>query len=108
MRKRIDHWCSVVPEKFPTLRSIVQWETLRAYFPARTVGPWVGNFLSPLDINDGFYLSHIPVSARGKDQKWTVARRRHVYLCHHCNVKMTHHVESQRIHDFVEAFFHVF
>ena len=44
MRKRIDHWCSVVPE---------------ASFPTGTVGPRVGIFLFPLNTNDRFYLSHI-------------------------------------------------
>ena len=70
MRKRIDHWCSVVP----TLGSTIQWETQKASFPTGTVGPRVGIFLSPLDTDDGFYLSHIPVLARGKDKKRTAAR----------------------------------
>ena len=59
MRKRIDHWCSVVPEKIPTLGPTVQWETRQASFPTGTVGPRVGIFLSPLNTNDGFYLSRI-------------------------------------------------
>ena len=58
MRKRIDHWCSVVPEKIPTLGSTVQWETQQASFPTGMVDPRVGIFLSPLNTNDGFYLSH--------------------------------------------------
>ena len=68
--------------KNTTLRSTVQWETWQASLPAGTVGPWVGIFLSPLDTNDGFYLSHIllsyiPVPALGKDKKRTAARRPH-------------------------------
>ena len=59
MRKRIDHWCSVVPEKIPTLGPTVQWETRQASFPTVTVGPRVGIFLSPLNTNDEFYLSHM-------------------------------------------------
>ena len=74
MRKRIDHWCSVVPEKIPTLGSTVQWETRQASFPTGTVGPRVGIFLSPLNTNDGFYLSHIPVTASDKDKTRTPAR----------------------------------
>ena len=58
VRKIIDHYCSVVPEKIPTLGSTVKWETRQASFPTVTVGPWVGTFLSPLNINDGFYLSY--------------------------------------------------
>ena len=60
MRKRIDHWCSVVPEKIPTLGSTVQWETRQASFPTPTgtVGPRVGIIVSPLNTNDGFYLSY--------------------------------------------------
>ena len=48
---------------------------LKALFPTGTVGPRVGIFLSPLDTNDGFYLSHIPVPARGKNKERTAARR---------------------------------
>ena len=61
--------------KIPTLGSTVQWETRQASFPTGTVGPRVGIFLSPLNTNDGFYLSHIPVPALGKDKKQTAARR---------------------------------
>ena len=43
--------------KIPTLGSTVQWDTQQALFPIGMVGPWVGIFLSPLDTNDGFYLS---------------------------------------------------
>ena len=43
---------------FPTLGSILQWETRQASFPTRMVGSWVGIFLSPLNTNDVFYLSH--------------------------------------------------
>ena len=57
--------------KILTLGSTVQWQTRQASFPTGTVGPRVGIFLSPLNTNDGFYLSHIPVSARGKDKKQT-------------------------------------
>ena len=44
--------------KIPTLGSTVQWETRQALFPTGTVGPRVGIFLSPLNTNDGFYLSY--------------------------------------------------
>ena len=45
--------------KIPTLGSNVQWETRQASFPTGTVGPRVGIFLSPLNTNDGFYLSYM-------------------------------------------------
>ena len=45
--------------KIPTLGSTVQWETRQASFPTGTVGPRVGIFLSPLNTNDGFYLSGV-------------------------------------------------
>ena len=45
--------------KIPTLGSTVQWETRQASFPTGTVGPRVGIFLSPLNTNDEFYLSHM-------------------------------------------------
>ena len=32
------------------------------------MGPGVWISLEPLNTNDGFYLSHIPVAARGKDK----------------------------------------
>ena len=43
--------------KIPTLGPPVWWETWQASFPTGTVGPLVGIFLSPLNTNDGFYLS---------------------------------------------------
>ena len=61
--------------KIPTLGSTVQWETRQASYPTGTVGPRVGIFLSPLNTNDGFYLSHIPKRARGKDKKNRTAGR---------------------------------
>ena len=78
--------------KIPTLWSTIQWETRQASFPSETVGPRVGIFLSPLNTNDGFYLSHIPVPARGKDKN----EQTHVDLWHHCYFKLCHHVTSQR------------
>ena len=45
--------------KIPTLGSTVHWETRQASFPTGTVGPRVGIFLSPLNTNDGFYLSYM-------------------------------------------------
>ena len=58
----------VYEKKNPNIGSTVQWETRQASFPTGTVGPRVGIFLSPLDTNDGFYLSHKPVPALGKDK----------------------------------------
>ena len=72
MRKRIDYWCSVVPEK-----SQPSGPPRLAEFPTGTEGPRVGIFLSPLNTNDGFYLSHIRVPARGNDKQQTAARRPH-------------------------------
>ena len=64
MRKRMDHWCSVVSEKSQPSGPPFQWETRQASFPTGTVGPRVGIFLSPLNTNDGFYLSHTPGTCR--------------------------------------------
>ena len=93
----------------PTLGSTVQWENRQASFPTGTVGPRVGIFLSPLNTNDGFYLSHIPIPARGKDKKWTAARRLQAgrTLIHDVIVmlKLLHHVPFQGIQDFLEVFF---
>ena len=75
MRKRIDHWCSVVPEKSQSSGPPFRGETRQASLPTGTVGPRVGIFLSPLNTNDGFYLSHIPKPAYGKDEKRTQAGR---------------------------------
>ena len=63
--------------KIPTLGSTVQWETRQASFPTGMVGPRVGIFLSPLNTNDGFYLSHTPVPVLGNDKKGIAARRPH-------------------------------
>ena len=62
--------------EIPTLRPINQWETWQASFPTGTVGPRVGIFLSPLNTNDGFYLSDTPVPALEK--KRTAAHWPHV------------------------------
>ena len=51
--------------KIPTLESTVQWETRQASFPTGTVGPRVGIFLSLLNTNDGFYLSHMGKTCSG-------------------------------------------
>ena len=74
--------------KISTLGSIVQWETREASFLTGTVGPRVGIFLSPLDTNDGFYLSHIIVPARWKYKKRTAARRSHVGRTSFCDVNV--------------------
>ena len=98
--------------KIQTLRSTVQWETWQASFPTGTVGPRAGIFLSPLNTNDGFYLSHIHVPAHGKDKKWTAT----CLLPAGCMsisdiivmLKWRHHVAFQWIQDFMEAFFMFF
>ena len=73
MRKRIDHWCSVVPEKSqtsgPPFSGKPGWETWQASFSTGAVGHRFGIFLSPLSTNDGFYLAHIPVPAEGNIKK---------------------------------------
>ena len=103
VRKRIDHWCSVFPEK--SQPSSPQFSGKLG----KPVGPQVGIFLSPLDTNDGFYLSHIPIPALGKDKKRTAARWLYVDPWRHCNVKMwCRHVASQHIQDFLEGFFKIF
>ena len=60
MRKRIDHWFQKNPN--PRVHRSVT-ETLQASFATGTVGPQVRIFLSPLNTNDGFYLSYTPVPA---------------------------------------------
>ena len=45
--------------KILSLGSTVQWDTRQASFPTGTVGPQVGIFLSPLNTNDGLYLSYM-------------------------------------------------
>ena len=55
--------------KIPTLGSTVQWETWQASFLTGMVGPRVGIFLSLLNTNDGFNLSHTPLPARVKYKK---------------------------------------
>ena len=80
MRKRIDHWCSVVPEKIPTLGSTVQWETRQASFPTGTVGPRVGIYLSPLNTNNGFYLSRISYAYLTWVAMWDRFFRQRAYM----------------------------
>ena len=98
--------------KIPTLGSTVQSESRQASIPTGMVDPWVGIFLSPLNTNNGFYLSHIPVPARGKDKKRTTARQLHAGHTSICDVivmlKLCHHVVSQHILYFLEVFFMFF
>ena len=104
--------------KIPTLGSTVQWETRQASFPTGTVGPRVGIFLSPLNTNDGFYLSHIPVPACEKDKKkssrTSAARRTYAGRTSILGVivmlKLSHHVPSERmnVQGFLEVFFMIF
>ena len=96
--------------KIPTLGSTVQWETRQASFPTGTVGPRVGIFLSPLNTNDEFYLSHTPVHvpAIWKDKKRRVARWPHVDPWRHCNVKMTSPCRISVYSGFSGSLFHVF
>ena len=95
--------------KIPTLGSTVQWETRQASFPNGTVGPRVGIFLSPLNTNDGFYLSHIPVPACWRDKYPTATLRLHtshmMFPLVIVMLKWRQHVTFQRIQDFLEAFF---
>ena len=94
MRKRIDHWCSVVPEKSQPSGPPFWWETQQASFPTGRVGPRDGIYLSPLNTNDGFYLSHIPVyvPACGKktDSRTLAARRSVTSLLYLTYVTMSH------------------
>ena len=50
--------------KIQILESTVQLETWQVSFPTGTVGPRVGFFLSPLNTNDGFYLSYQAILPR--------------------------------------------
>lgn len=60
VRKRIDHWCLVVPVN-PNPR--VHRFSGEASFPNGTVEPRIEFFLYMylLDNNDGFSLSHLPL-----------------------------------------------
>ena len=90
----------MVPEKIPTLGSTIQWETRQASFSTGTVDPRVGIFLSPLNINDEFYFSHIPLPAGGKYKNRTVAHQSVTTFCHN--------VAFQRIQDFLDVFHMLF
>ena len=66
------------------------------------------SFLSPLNTNDGFYMSHIPGPARGKDEEGTAARWPHVNPWRHINVKMTSPLRISANLGFSGRLFHVF
>ena len=68
---------SGVRKKSKPSGSPLSGNTGQVSFPTETVGPWVGIFLAPLNTNDGFYSSHIPVPTRGKSKKLTAARLPH-------------------------------
>ena len=83
-------------------------DSRQASFPTGTVGPRVGIFLSPLNTNDGFYISPIPVPAYGKDQKGTGACRPHIDHYFIVMLKLRHHAAFHHIQDFLEVFFMFF
>ena len=66
--------------KIPTLGSTVRWETRQASFPTGTVGPQVGIFLSPLNTNDGFYLSRISYAYLTWVAMWDRFFRQQAYI----------------------------
>ena len=92
----------------------VQWfqknPNPRVHHSVGTVDPQVGICLSPLDTNDGFYLSHTPVTALRKDKKndRSAARWPHVDTRRHCNVKMMSLCRITAILGFSGSLFHVF
>ena len=75
MRKRIENWCSMVQEKSQPSGPPFSGKLGKPRFPLEGWALGLG-----LNTNDGFYLSHIPVPARGKDKKRTAARCLHVDL----------------------------
>ena len=107
VRKLINHYCSVVPVKISTLGSTFKWEAWQASFPTGAVAPRVGIFLSTVDTNDGFYLSHMPVPAHWKDKKRTATRQPHVDPWRHCDVKMTSPCRTSAYSGFSGRPFHV-
>ena len=88
-------------QEIPTFKSTIQWETQQAFFPTEMVGPQVWIFLFPLNTNDRFYLSHIPVPALGKDKNRMATSQPHAHGTTICDVivmlKIPYKVASQRI-----------
>ena len=73
---------SIIGVKIPTFWSTIQWETRQASFPTGTVDPQVGIFLSPLNTNNGFYLSYMDTHGRllysiPLSQKWLILFHAH-------------------------------
>ena len=70
----------------------------------------LGIFMSPLNTNEGFYISHIPISAHGKDKKRTAARKPHarrtsfrdvnVMLKSPCRISANSRFSGSLSHDF--------
>ena len=89
MRKRIDHWCSVVPEKSQPSGPLFSGKLGKPLIPLERWALGWGFFLSPLNTNDVFYLSHTPIPALGKDKKRIASRSSHIDPWCNCNVKMT-------------------
>ena len=67
VRNRIDHWCTVEPGNPNPRVQRSSGKLGEASFPTGTVDPRVGISLSPLNTNDGFSFSHIPLSKRSKN-----------------------------------------
>ena len=65
MRKIIDLYCSVVPEKSQPSGPPFTGKLDKPGFPLERLAiRLVGIFLSLLNTNDGFYFSHIPIHTR--------------------------------------------
>ena len=57
MRKRIDHWCAEEIEKSKPMGPPLQLKIHRALFSTGMLEPQDEIFLSPLNTDDGFFLS---------------------------------------------------
>ena len=101
MRKRIDHWWPVVPDRCRFSASLVShWYG----------GPWGWDFSVPTGHQR--WILFISLPARWKDKKRTIARRPHAGRTSILDIivmlKWRHHVTSQRFQDYLEALFFVF
>ena len=74
--------------KMLTLGATVQWETREVSLSTGNVISPVGIFLSPLDTNDGFYLSHMG-NNNGNPNLVCVAQKRCNSLRHHRLIKLS-------------------
>ena len=111
MRKRIDHWCSVIPEKTQPLGPPFSGKLGKPRFPLEWWAPGLGFFWNHWPpMMDSIYLTYPyqPMGTIRNKQSHVGCTLVALPICVIVKLKLCQHVASQRIQDFLEVFFMIF